>query len=296
MIALTTSTCVCLMMFPASAQQSACEENQVWNRFREIAEVRPGDGRKKLAEYLKSLTLEEMLGAARCACEEASTDVRLLQGPDELRAKAGVKGAIRCLEYAFEGSDVDSVARKLLATAADPREHPWLRIAIVGTTNGFSRHELGKGLSTYARGHWREVVELQRTILATNQGDIYLRRETIESLAGVLRDQFWKACDSDPNILGALKDVKEHGHKLTQIIQLVESGSVELDQSTLEDLAPVLSKIDESIRLFASIAVAAEDEPEEVRERAIQTLDRYRRLRVLELDKKIDNALDAAEH
>ena len=76
----------------------------------------------------------------------------------------------------------------------------------------------------------------------------------------------------------------------------MESGSVELDQSTLEDLAPVLSKIDESIRLFASIAVAAEDEPEEVRERAIQTLDRYRRLRVLELDKKIDNALDAAEH
>jgi hypothetical protein len=283
-------------MSPPSAQQTACEENQVWNRFREIAEVDFGHGRKKLAEYLKSLTLEEMLGAARCACEEAATDVRLLRTSDEVRMKVGVKHALMCLEYAFEGSDVDSVAHKLLATAANPKEHPWLRAAIAGSTSGFGKYEFGKALRAYARSHWREVWELQNTILTTRQGGMYLRMRAIESLAGILRDQVRIACGSDPNIRGAFKDVEQHGSEFTQIIRLVQSGSVDLDERTLEDLGPVLSKIDESIRLFASIAVATEDEPEQVREKAMQRLDGYRILRVLRLDGQIDKALDEAKH
>ena len=67
MIGLSALICMCSVMPPASAQQSACEDNQVWKRFRELAEVRAEDGRKKLEEYMKSLTLEEMIGAARCA-------------------------------------------------------------------------------------------------------------------------------------------------------------------------------------------------------------------------------------
>ena len=139
---------------------------------------------------------------------------------------------------------------------------------------------------------WREVDKVITNMLTAGQENPYLRSQTIESLAGVLRDQFWSACESDPNIRRALKDAEKHGSEIVQIIQLAQSGEVELDETTWETLRPVLLRIDESIRLLGAIALDTEREAEAVREQARRTLERYRMLRVLRLDQKIDKALE----
>lgn len=264
--------------------------SEIWNRIRSLGEENPSKTNPELVTYLQSLTPEEMLGAARAACEEAASDTR--SASDELRLNVAVSNALVCLEYCFDNPNADEVARMVLERAGDPREHPWLRYAIVGCTHGFSRHRFGTGLSAYTVAHGAEVQALLSNMLKAGEEDKYLRMATARSLAGVLREQFWMRCQSDPNVHRALKENPGEGNELLQVMKLVKSGDVDLDESTWEAFRPILSKIDDSIRLLASIASDRENEPEPVREEAKRALKGYKMLRCPDLEQKIDKALE----
>ena len=262
---------------------------EIWNRIRSFGEENPSIRNPELVRYLQSLTPEEVLGAARAACEEGAADARLPS--DELRLNVAVSNALVCLEYCLDNPNADGVARMLLERAGDPREHPWLRYAIVECTHGFSRHRFGTGLCAYTLAHGDEVHALLSDMLKAGEEDRYLRASTVTSLAAVLREQFWVTCQSDPNVRRALKESPAKGSEFLQVMKLVKSGDVDLDERTWETVKPVLSKIVDSIKLLGSIAADRENEPEGVREEAKRGLKGYKMLRSPDLDEKIDEAL-----
>ena len=285
-------TYVVVLMASIQVDERPRPNREIWTRIRSFGEENPSKRNPEMVRYLQSLTPEEMLGAARAACQEGAGDGSLPS--DELRLNVAVSNALVCLEYCFDNANADQVARMLLERASDPREHPWLRYAIVGCTHGFSRHRFGTRLSAYTLTHGSEVQALLNRMLKAGEEDRYLRAATVTSLAAVLREQFWVTCQSDANVRRALQENPPEGNEFLQVMRLVKSGDVDLDEGTWETLKPVLAKIDDSITLLGLIAADRENEPEAVREEAKRGLKGYKMLRCRGLDHKIDKALEEA--
>ena len=278
-----------------AAPRPAVGDERLWGRISSLLEEGASTRDPELVEYLKSLTPQQMLAAAREACEEGASDTRLPS--DELRLEAAVSNALVCLEYYFDSSNTDEAVRMLFERAADPGEHPWFRFALVGCTGGVaSRHRFGTGLQRYTLTQWAEVESLLSKMLSARQQDACLRKQIVKSLSGALHRQFWAACRADPNIRRALEEGAGQGSEILQVIDLVKSGDVHLDEATWQVLKPIVARIHDNIRLLSSINADRDNEAEPVREQARRSLERYRGLPLLDLDEEIDKALRQAAH
>ena len=122
MSALLTAICAGVVMGCAGPHEKASGDAELWSEIRSLLERSGSTRDPELVDYLRSLTPEQMLAAARQGCEVGAADTHLPL--DELRLDAAVSNALLCLEYYFEKYDPEEVGKLLLERAADPQEHP----------------------------------------------------------------------------------------------------------------------------------------------------------------------------
>ena len=122
-----------------------------WNGILSLMEESTAQGSPRLIEHLESLTPEQMLLAARQACEEVER--RAAEMRDMPPSEVAKLYVMTCLFYYLEGADNDQRAKKLLAIAGDPKESALLRGAILARLGDTPETLCERTLQIYVQGH-----------------------------------------------------------------------------------------------------------------------------------------------
>ena len=272
MNALVKFACMLLVATFVVGREPRGEAPKYWEQIRSLNQ-REG-GHTELLQYLKSLTPEEMLTAARQSCSESS------QYSDEPQQAylAGLNVRL-CLEYYFENCDeVDECARTLLGIVSDTEASPWFRHAIISKMScSRDSHFIGT-FQAYVEAHRAEVNPILASIVSDRRENALLREEAMYTLAEWLRGRAITTCAKDPNV----RAVKERTHKIVPVGEMVRSGELTLTEDTWKALRPIEKRILENSRVLSAILADEENEPEVVRARAKSMLKAYQRLPLTE--------------
>lgn len=254
---------LCVAILSAGVGQSVEKGNaealEHWDRIKSLHEKGdPGSENPDLEQYLKSLTPEEMIIAARQACE-----------------KHAPYGIVLCLKHYIENSgDSEEGIRKVLGIVADPGEHRDLRRALIQQMSCSRFNGFVDELQTYADGHVSEVYGILSTILQDRREDLLLRDAAMSTVAEGLREQMIKGCAADPNV----RRVKERTHKIVPVGEMVRAGELTLSADTWRELKPIEERILANAKALEAIVVDEENEPDTLRARAKFMLESYERL------------------
>lgn len=248
----------------------------------------------RLVEYLKSLRPEEALAAARYACAETANNPEFQELPAESRSIGAAKSALLCLSYFFHNCEsIKTGGDMLVKVAADKREHPSLRLAIVASmTGGTSRRYPAfiESLGAFVEAHEKDVNSLLTKVAMDKQENVFLRSETIQIISGRLGKKGRSICMSDPNVQEAINEKRKQTDEVVSVEQLVRSGEVTLTEETVKALNPVVEGVRANVKLLAEI-IADENEPAHLRKQPKSTLESYRRSPLTQVDDEIDKAL-----
>lgn len=277
-----------IVLFAGIAETTGSQPKtpDLWQRIRLLREPDTPEQNLKLENYLKSLTAEEMLLAARQACEEVANR------PKEITvipvAAAGELHVGLCLRYYFDKIALDPGAHELLAVVRNKDDCAVLRAGIIRRMGDSPETRSEEMLQRYMEVHRPELDAILTRILGDRNDDPIVRAEVIDTLTWLLTEQTRKITLADAN----RHAIWEQTHEVVPVGELMRSGELTLTEETLKALEPVEAQGRTYVKLFAAILADEKNEPQGLRERARRTLEReYKRLPFPELDEEIDKAL-----
>ena len=278
--------CVLLLAGCALADKPPEAHSTIWRDIRALAARGTAQGNPELVAYLKSLTAEEMLLAARQACEEAAN--RPI-APNEVPREGAAEVYVGlCLHYYFDRIAVDPGAQILLAVVRDIEDSALLRSGILARMGDSPETESEQTLQRYMEMHRPELDAILTKILGDRNDDPIVRAEVIGTLTWLLTEQTRKIILADAN----RHAIWEQTHEVVPVGRLMRSGELTLTEESLKALEPLEARALTYVKLLGAILADEKNEPEELRKRARRALERrYKRLPFPDLDKEIDKAL-----
>lgn len=275
----------------AQVQGSARQDVNLWNMIESLVEQGTPHGNPQLVEYLQSLTAEEMLTAARQGCDAGVNKPKLTLEWE--RAAAAGSNALLCLEYYFDKSDtIDADAIRLLDIARDTQESPWLRRAIIVRMAGGSEgSRFANKFHPYVAAHVPEVDAILSKIIAGKRENALLRREAMDALGSVLRNQVRVVWNSDPDVRQAIMEKRKHTNKVVRVSELIRSGEVTLTENTIKTLKPIEERLRAYVKLLGAILADTDNEPEDLRKHATRKLETYLSSALTGIDDDVEKAL-----
>jgi hypothetical protein len=255
--------------------ESQSSDPDQWSRILSLMEEGTAQGNPQLAEYLKTLTAEQMLLAARQACEDvAHRSGEIHDMPPSEVAKIYV---MTCLSHYFDRIDTDEGAKTLLGIITDVRESPFLRRALISRM--WSRKQpFDVKFLAYLSVNETVVTSILTEMLENPEEDSLVRKEAMECLEVQLSRQMSDIARADPNVHA----VWERTHEAVQFGKALRTGQITLTEDTWKKLKPVEATLLANAKLLGAILADKENEPKNLRKHARQRLEAYRRLPLTE--------------
>ncbi len=260
-----------------------------WDRIRSLARDGSREGSARLFEHLESLTTEEMLTAARQACQEVEDEPQ--EHPDTPAWAVAETSVMLCLHHYFEKVDVSEGSQDLLEIVGSEREPSLLRRAIVAYTSGKPKTRFQHTFQTYAQAHRAEVYDMFLAILKDNRQDAALRDQVLESLGRQIGKQAGEIVESDDNVSEAVQEKRRHTDRAVFVNELIRTDDIPFTGETLEKLKPVEAQALTYIRILGKIVADHKNEPEGLRKHAKRRLEGFRRSVLSGMDAEVQKAL-----
>ena len=247
-----------------------------------------GPGNPGLVRYVETLTREQLLIAARQGCEAVVNDPRYTE--DWERTAAAASNAAECVIYYLDKAETGEHFQALLDIVGDETEPPGLREAVIGQMT-VTPHTAGiVAFQAYVEPREDVVYALLYRIIDDREEAARLRRQASGSLSRMLGKRYSTALLADANLRAA----KQTATKAVRSMELVRSGAVTLEESTVHALEPVEALIYEDAERMGRILACPEEEPEFLRQHAQRVLQGYERL-PLKNPERIDAILSGAD-
>jgi len=239
----------------------------LWDRYRTLAATGTAHANPELEAFLKSLTPEQMLAAARHGCDEAE----VIDDPYG-RAAACASAIVAFLSNYFDNSPSEEEgARALLQIIANDAESPWLRYGVVACLSLSKGVEFGNTFRHFAIVQIEQVQALLSKIIADPAENHLLRAQAIQALSSMITDQARAVYNNDPN-------VRAENRRTGQVVhvgRMVRAGELQLAPETVNAMKPIEERLLDNARLLGQIA-ADQNEDEHVRKHARRALEGYR--------------------
>lgn len=260
------------------------ERPDPWRMIISLMEEDKGRGNPKLADYLKSLTTEEMLLGARQACDEvAGRSAEIKDMPPEAVAEVYV---MLCLHYYFERVGRQEGGAVLLGVIQNRSESPYLRAALIARMTD-SDEPFDAEFQGYVKGDEPKVIGiLTETVKAADERPL-VRERSMYCLTERLTTEVGKITRADPNVHA----VWERTHTVVPVGKLLRSGELMLTEQTRRALQSPEAQALANIKLFGAVVADEKSESEEVRKHARAALERLKDLPFPALDQQIGRAI-----
>ena len=254
-----------------------------WERIRSLVAKGTADN-PELMTHLKSLRAQEMLTAAREACESIATQAHLKwDAPPEGAAEMAV---MLCLHYYFEKTDREQGGSALLKVVANRGESPFLRRALISRMH--ERDEpFDAEFQACVQSNKANVTALLTRILKDKEEPWLVREESMDYLAHQITTEVGKIIRGDPNAHAAW----ERTHTFAFVGKMLRSGELTLTEDTLKALKPLEERTIAYARLLGTILADEENEPEELRKQVKRRLEGYRESPLTGIDGEVERAL-----
>ncbi|MBN2024186.1 MAG: hypothetical protein JW809_15490 [Pirellulales bacterium] len=201
----------------------ASDDGEHWTKIATLAKNSTPEGAAELRQYLKSLTREQMLAAAR---QYSGTVANTLPERDWGPAVANIGLALAY--YGDENGGLsDASLDRLLAFVADSEETAFFRFAMADVIGG----EFGSHLTSEQTDR---VLVAFTTALRDSQTPAMVRDKCCRSLRGMLQGGYRMVIYSDP----AVREVRRTSmERWRDILSLIDRGEVALSAESREQLA-----------------------------------------------------------
>ena len=280
---------LCLIPLSGAVQSNRCCQviAEPWGRIRSFLEQDTGRVDPLFAEYLESLTTEDMLLAARQACEEVRREAGEMRDmPSEAVAELYV---MVCLHQYFAKTDRDKGGAALLKIVSDRTELPFLRRALISRM--WERdEEFDAEFQTYVTNNEAQVTGVLTNTLK-GPDDPLVRTMALRCLGVRLGRQVSEIIRTDPDMAKVLIERRKHTNKVIHAAELVRSGEVTLTEDTMKALAPVEARTVTYVKVLGAILAGEGNEPEELRRQAKRMLEGYRKSALTGIDDEVEKAL-----
>ncbi len=271
-----------------------------WSSIHSLAQSDTPEQNRELLNYVRSLTPEELVAAARQGCIAGENKPKLTM--DWERKAAAESNALLCLEIYFEvlsqdeerKQDCEEMAETVMELLADRDQLICLRRAIVSRISYSETTAFQLAMMRYAARHPRQVDEVLGAIIENRHEESDLREEAISAVSRGIHKQVRTICRSDPNVREAIEVKRKHTNKLIRVSELIRAGEVTLTDETLKALKPIAARILANLRLLGPILADAENEPPDLRKQARRTLEGYRKSALTGIDDEVEKALRGA--
>ena len=254
-----------------------------WARIRVLLKQESAEGDRELALYLKSLTAEEMLTAARQACREVEEHFN-----DNAKVPAWAAAELRamlCLRRYFERVAREDGGATLLEIIASPSESPLLRRALISAMWN-TEQQFDREFQQYLSAHEPEVMMLLEALLEGRKEHELVRAGVIDCVGERLCTNIDRIVRSDPHY----RTLREKSTKVLHPGKLLRTGELALTEETDRALRPLAHRNLAFVKTLGSILAHPDDEDQEVREAAKRQLAQMRRSALVELDEEVDKA------
>ncbi len=254
------------------------EEENYWETIVALAKDGTASGKQEFGDYLKSLTRDQMLTAARQYSAIAERTV-----PREDWAVAASNVAFPLAYYSEPGGGLsDESLDKLLAIIADQEEGEFLRFAL-------ARIVPDKYSLRVTAAQEQRITETMCPILRDKKAPERLRHACCSGLRTLLPQAYTAVIYSDP----AVREVQRTGprERFWNVFSLIDAGEVQLAEETKTRLVEPRKRI-HALRDILTAIAQDESEPEVLRRFAEGCLTTTATLPLLELEAKESNEHD----
>ena len=233
------------------------ESRQYWDEIKVLHEKGdPGSENPNLEQYLKSLSPEQMITAARQACE-----------------RQALYGIVLCFKHYVDKSDnVEQAMARLLEIVSDARQHRDLRRTLLQMLAATRFNQFVDELQTHVQKHRGEVEHILRNILEDQEDHVAVRAEASARLAGLLAEEVRNVTRADANV----RAMGQRTQKKVPIRELLDSGELRFTEDTLEALESTKARTVAYVKLLGAILADEQHEPKELRMHAERRLKLYR--------------------
>ena len=289
-------SCVVVLAGSIQVGASPSETPDYWSHIQSLAEPDTPEQNLELIHYVKSLTPDELLTAARQGCVAGRNKPSLTLEWE--RAAAAQSNALLCFEFYFSalvddeggGNLLNVMTPKLINMCGDQGEALCLRCAIVARIASSPNTTFTSKLRAYVDAHLDEVDAILNKILGDPRQNALLRQEAMHALSSLLGRQVGAVCRLDPNV----REMRKHTNKALNVGELVRSGELALSEDTIKALKPIAARIRANVKLLGAILADKDKEPESLRKHARRKLEAYHRSALTQLDDEIAQALQEA--
>ena len=279
-LCLFVTMCCCL-----GAAERKVDEDSPLARIKLLAAKGTAHGNPELAEYLKSLSGDEMLAAARQVCQEAEEYGR--EHHDMPGWAAAETGTMLCLYYYFDKVDRDEGGTALLKVVRDRSESALLRRALISRMWNAVDEAFDVEFQAHVKSNHANVTKLLTRILKDKGEPWLVREESMDYLAHQITTEVGKIIRSDPNAHA----VWEQTHTFAFVGELVRSGELTLIEETMKALKPLETRTFAYVQVLGAILADTKNEPEELRKHVRRKLEVYRRSVLTGIDEEVEEAL-----
>lgn len=231
-------------------------ETSVWTRIEELSQHDTPQGNPQLENYLKTLTRQQMLEAARECCKKAEARV-----PQE-RWEEGVLPVSLALAFYGdeEGKLSDGALNQLLDCIASENEGLLFRETV---------------LSLLRQKYWEQMTDVQRrqckqrfiVVLSDQSMPARLRALSCRELSLAIAENYRSIIISDKNV----RPLRDDKTKWSNLNNLIRSGEIQLDPETHNELKLLSTEIEDITPTIDALSQDAAESPE-VKNRAQNAL------------------------
>ncbi len=225
----------------------AYAESNYWGRIEELSKLNTPQGNPALERYLRSLTPEQTLQAAREYCDQYQAKYT-----EDQWAQAGAAVGIIMAIYGDEKGGLD-----------DKKLAPVLKIITDVKEGLFFRETLTRLLR---QRYWVELTDIQRkqgrealfSVLTDKTSSRHFRSLTCREIELALAEDYRRIIHADKNVR-PLRGDKAKGKNLNNIIQ---PGEVRLDLETRKALKTLKGEIEKITPTLTALSKDATESPE----------------------------------
>jgi len=297
-------TCVLVMATSfVQAQEKQRTASDVWIELRLQLEKpqseKTAEWRQQATSFIISLTTDEILGAARAACEEATTSPRLKTVSEQELGAYTIASMLlgRYSSTIIVHVDKDKIgslkafAGKLVRVVSDKQEPIGLRLAAVNwLQDKVYSHRRGQA-TEFPETIISDLAGVLDSVLKSQVEHSSLREQAVDALRYTLQEELYKIRQADPNVRRVLEEKRRHTKNVIRIDDLIRSGEVTFTEDTAKKLKSIEARILANTKLLATILADKENEPERLRRMVKHRLEMDRRLAIPGLQEEIDKAL-----
>lgn len=241
-----------LLMSLAGGWHAARAEDSPWSRISELSKKDTPQGNPELVAYLKTLTREQMLQAAREACEQGQALV-----PRDRWAEAPIIVGKPLMFYRNEQGGIDDAPlTAALSCIASKDEGELFRRSLVTFAEKFWWPKLTAGQRERSR-------QCFSSVLSDSEAPAQLRAVACRALVDALGLEYINTLYSDKNVQ-ALRSDSERWRNLGTLLR---TGEVKVEQATATSLESVLREVDRYTVMLSDLG-KNDKEPQEVRDQA----------------------------